>query len=177
MKRLASPVTEYRLTGVLELAGGLALGVVAAVNQGPEVAVVGLLLAGAFSGTWMYFLAYRRFARRAVQEPAAAPSGEREPLNDTRRRVALTTAALLLFIAVAALPTDAGLVGGMAVGNGAALMATSRWLRRWEGLHQRTLLREPRWRWSRKGERGWGRGRGMMDPQDFYVLTPDEPRA
>jgi hypothetical protein len=178
MKRLASPVTEYRLTGVLELTGGLALGVVAAVSQGPVVAVVGLLLAGTFFGTWMYFLVYRRFARRAVQEPAAAPLGEREPLTDTRRRVALTTAGRLLFMAVVALVTATPeLVGGIAVGNGAALMATSHWLRSWEDLHHRTLLREPRWRWSRKGKRGWGRGRGMMDPHDFYVLTPGEPPA
>jgi hypothetical protein len=176
MKRLASPVAEYGLMGVLQVAGGLALAIVAAVSQGLVVAVVGLLLVGAFVGTWMYCLAYRRFVRRAVQEPAAAPSGEREPLNDTRRRVALITAALLLFMALVALLTNTpALVGGIAAGNGAALMATSRWLRSWEDGHHRTLLREPRWRWSRKDERGWGRGRGMMDPQDFYVLTPGAP--
>jgi hypothetical protein len=173
MKRLASPVAEYGLMGVLQVAGGVALGIAAAVREGLVVAVVELLLVGGFVGTWMYGLAYRRFVRRAVQEPAAAPAGGREPLNVTRRRVALTTAALLLFMALVALVTNTpGLVGGSAVGNGAALMATSRWLRRWEDEHNRTLLRERRWRWSRKGECGWGRGRGMMDPQDFYVLPP-----
>ena len=78
MKRLASPVTEYRLAGIIELTGGLGLGVVVAVSHGPVAVLVELFLTAAFVGTWMYFLAYRRFARRAVQEPAPAPLGERE---------------------------------------------------------------------------------------------------
>jgi hypothetical protein len=176
MKRLASPVTEYRLAGIVQLAGGLGLGAAAVVSQGPAAALAELVLTAAFVGTWMYFLAYRRFARRAVQEPASAPLGEPESRNRTRRRVGLATLAQLLFLAGVALLTHTpALGGGAALGNGGALMATSRWLGRWEDRHQTTLLREPRWRWSREGKRGWGRGRGMMDPQDFYVLTHGEP--
>jgi hypothetical protein len=119
MKRLASPVTEYRLAGIVQLAGGLGLGAAAVVSQGPAAALVELVLTAAFVGTWMYFLAYRRFARRAVQEPASAPLGEPESRNRTRRRVGLATLAQLLFLAGVALLTHTpALGGGAALGNG-----------------------------------------------------------
>jgi hypothetical protein len=169
-----SPVAEYRLTGLLELTGGLLFGLAAVVIDG-VAGIVELLLAVAFVSTWMYLVAYRRFARRAVRRPAVAPATGGEPISHTRRRAALTVTGLVVLTACVALITHTpGLVGGIIAGNGVALLATSRWLRRWEQAHGRRLLREPRWRWSREGERGWGRGRGLMDPQDFYVLTPSE---
>jgi hypothetical protein len=172
MKPLASPVAEYRLAGIAQLAGGLLFGVVGAVVAGPVAAAAGLVLAGVLFATGMYRLAYRRYARAAVDGPAAAPTTEREPAGRTRRRVAVTSAALLIYTAAVALWTRTpALVGGIVAGNGAALMLTSRRLRDWEHEHDSRLLREPRWRWSRSGSRGWGRGRGMMDPQDFYVVS------
>lgn len=161
--------------GVVTVAGGLVLGFVAAVVEGSLGLVVVLLLVGAFFGTAMYVLTYRRFIARAVDELSAAPIAAREPARSTKRRVAATSAALLVVVAVVAAVTDsAALGGGILAGNGAALMLTSRWLHRWEREHDTQLLREPRWRWSRKGKRGWGRGRGMMDPQDFYVLASSD---
>jgi hypothetical protein len=171
MKPLASPVVEYRLAGIAQLAGGLMFGVVGAVAARPVVAAAGLVPAGVIFATGMYWLAYRRYARSAVAGPAGAPTIEREPTGRTRRRVAVTTAALLFTAAVALWMRTPALVGGIVAGNGAALVLTSRWLRDWEHEHESRLLREPRWRWS--GSRGWGRGRGTMDPQDFYVVdTP-----
>ncbi len=38
------------------------------------------------------------------------------------------------------------------------------------GLILGSLLREPRWRWRSAGGSGWGRGHGIIDPQDFYVV-------
>jgi hypothetical protein len=62
------------------------------------------------------------------------------------------------------------LMGGISAGLGIALLVTSRWWRHWEQEHHNSLLREPRWRWSQAGGSGWGRGRGIIDPQDFYVV-------
>ena len=56
-----SPIAEYRLNGILQLAGGLLLGLAAAVIDG-VAGVVELLVTVAFVGTWMYLVAYRRFA-------------------------------------------------------------------------------------------------------------------
>jgi len=175
MRPLASPIDEYRFNGILEVAGGLLFGPAAIAVDG-VAGVVALLLCLAFVGTWMYLVAYRRFARRAVRRPAAAPAVDRESIWQTRRRAALTVTGLLVFAACVAVITHMppGLIGGIVAGNGVALLATSRWLSRWEHAHDRTLLREPRWRWSRAGKRSWGRGRGVMDPQDFYVLAPSE---
>lgn len=175
MRPLASPVTEYRLLGLLTAAGGVVLGVIGAVLEDPAVTGVGFAVAAAISGPWMYWLAYGRFARQAVREPGPAPPAGREPEQDTRRRAALTAGSLLLSFTVIGFLTHAlGLIGGIAAGHGAALAAAGHWLRGWEKRHQLLLLREPRWRWSRRGARGWGRGHGMMDTQDFYVITPDE---
>jgi hypothetical protein len=171
VKPLASPVVEYRLMGIAQIVGGVVFALVGAVTVGPLVAVLELVFVGAFFGSWMYVLAYRRFVRRAVGGPAAAGSAEREPAGRMRRRVGLTISALLIFMAAVAVVTDTvALAGGIAAGNGAALLLSSRWLQRWERQHHTRLLREPRWRWSRKGPRGWGRGRGTMDSQDFYVV-------
>jgi hypothetical protein len=76
MKPPASPAFEYRLFAGAQLLGGLVFGVVAAAVQDPAAADVGLLLAGALFGTGMYVLAYRRFARRAVERVAAPPTSQ-----------------------------------------------------------------------------------------------------
>ena len=176
MRPLASPVAEYRVLGLLTAAGGVVLGVVGAAVQNPVMSGLGFAVAVGITGPWMYWLAYGRFARKAVREPAPAPPpAGREPENETRRRAALTAGVLLVFMAIVGLATHAlGVVGGIAAGNGAALTASGHWLRRWEKRNRLSLLREPRWRWSRRGAHGWGRGRGMMDPQDFYVIAPGD---
>ena len=85
-------------------------------------------------------------------------------------------AALIAVVAVIAAATGtAGLAAGFAVGNGVALCRASRWLRCWELRSGRRLLREPHWRWSAPGPHGWGRGRGMMDPRDFYAEAAPAP--
>ena len=174
MRALVSPVTEYQLHGIAQIAGGLGIAIVAAVTAG--VGSVVLLLATALlAGPLMYVLVYRRFARAAVKEPPPAPSDEHEPLVSTRLRVARIEAVLIVFLAAFALLTDAAPVAGILLGNGAAVVATARWLRRWQRAHNATVLREPRWRFNREGRRGQARGRGIMDPQDFYVVTSRAP--
>ena len=170
MRPLASPVTEYRVFGLGQIAGGLLMGVVAVAAEGLVAAVVEVLLVGLWVVAWMYLLGYRRLMRRAAQDPPPPPTSEREPPATTRRRMLLITGELLVFLAAVALVTRTpGLVAGIAIGNGAGLVLASRWLARWEVEAGRRLLREPRWRFSRPGRRGWGRGRGLMDPSDFYA--------
>jgi hypothetical protein len=76
-------------------------------------------------------------------------------------------------LAFSFLSRSPALIGGMAAGNGAALVAVSRWIHRWERKHAVQILREPRWRWGRQGKLGWGRGRGIMDSQDFYIVRSE----
>lgn len=172
MRPLASPVTEYRVFGVAQLVGGLMFGVVAVAVAEPVVAFVELALAAALFGASMYLIAYRRWVRSAVERPAAPSTPKLEPPATTRRRVVLvTTGQLVLLGAIAVMSEIPALVGGIAAGNGAALFLASRWLRNWELTHHSRLLREPRWRFSREGTHGWARGRGIMDPQDFYVVA------
>jgi hypothetical protein len=161
--------------GLGELAGGLALGVVAMVVEHRVAALAGLLVAAALYGTSMQIVVYRPFARRAVQEPAAPPTAERESVTETRRRIVLMISALLVTGAALAIVSQSpALVGGIAAGNGAALLLTSRRLRGWEREHDSRLLREPRWRLRRNGG-GIGRAGGAMDPRDIYVLASGDP--
>lgn len=178
MRPLVSPVVEYRLLGLAALLGGLALGLVALAIEDPVAALAGLLLTGAFFAGWMYLLAYRRFARAAVQERPGPTTSEREPEARTRGRVALTTAPVLVLMAAFGLLFDTpAIFGGILAGNGAALLLTSRWLRNWEQEHRSRVLREPRWRWRSEGGRSWAQGSGIMAPQDFYVVASTEPAA
>lgn len=60
------------------------------------------------------------------------------------------------------------------IGNALAMPTATRRLAAWERANG-PLLREPRFRFNRPGSRGWGRGRGRMDPQDFYRDTASRP--
>jgi hypothetical protein len=171
VKPLASPIVEYRLMGSIQIALGVALTVVAVVVDGPAAAIVVLFEAALF-GTLMYVLCYRRFARRVVADPRPAPVEAREDSGATTRRVGLINAALGLSFLVIAVATVPSVVAGISVGNGAACLRVCRLWRRWEQEHGQALLREPRWRFSAAGRRGWGRGRGMLDPQDYYAGEP-----
>ncbi|MEA2256575.1 MAG: hypothetical protein QOG35_2620 [Solirubrobacteraceae bacterium] len=174
MKPLVSPVTEYRLMGLAFVALGLVLAVVAMATQRPLGVLAVFLFEVPFFGVWMYRLALRRYARQAVGAAAPPPTAGRERLTRTGRRIALAMVPGLAVMATIALVGGMpALIGGIAAGQGAALLWTGRWLRRWERQYHRQILREPRWRWNREGEHGWGRGRGVMDPQDFYVVATD----
>jgi hypothetical protein len=98
----------------------------------------------------------------------------REDPAATRRRAVRRVLLLSIFeVVLAFLFRDAALAGGITAGGGAALLAASRWIERWEREQVVQVLREPRWRWSRQGRWGWGRGRGVMNPQDFYVVRSE----
>jgi hypothetical protein len=177
LKPLASPAVEYRVTGALILATGILLGVAAVAIQKPGPAAFRFLLLAVFFGGIMYLATYQRILRKAVTQARHLPNPvTREDPAATRRR-AVRKALLLSIIEVvlALLFRDAALVGGITAGGGAALLAASRWIERWERERVVHVLREPRWRWSRQGRWGWGRGRGAMDPQDFYIVRSDGP--
>lgn len=178
MRPLVSPILEYRLMGRMQVALGGGLAVVAMIAEGALTAAVVVLFEAAFFGTIMYLACYRRFARGVIADPAPAPTEEREPSAATLRRVGVTTGALAVSFVVIAALTVPSVVAGVGLGNGAACLRVARLWRRWEDEHGRVLVREPRWRFSRAGRRGWGRGRGMLDPQDFYTAVPlDPPQA
>jgi hypothetical protein len=161
--------------GVVQIALGCALAVVAMIVEGLADAAVVVVFEAAFFGTVMYLICYRRFARRVVADPPPAPVDEREDSAATARRVVLTNATLGLSFVVIAVATIPSVVAGISLGNGAACLRVCRLWRRWEQEHGRALLREPRWRFSAAGRRGWGRGRGMLDPQDFYAGETARP--
>ncbi len=154
--------------GMVQLVGGAALTAVAIADQGAVAAVVAVAFGASVYGGLMYAWLYRPAVRRGVEDPALAPTDDREPgWATTRRILAITGPMLVIFLLVAVASGTPGIVAGIAVGNGAAVWWTSCWLRRWELQAGRRLLREPRWRGRRQETGGWGRG--VFDPQDFYV--------
>src|ERR1035441_422220 len=177
LKPLASPAVEYRVTGALILATGIVLGVAAVAIQTPGQAAFRFLFLAVFFGGIMYVATYQRFLRKAVTQARHLPDPvTREDPAATRRRAVHRALLLSIFeVILAWLFRDAALVGGITAGGGAALLAASRWIERWEREQGVQVLREPRWRWSRQGRWGWGRGRGAMDPQDFYVVRSEGP--
>ncbi len=181
-KPLASAATEWRLLGNWLLVSGMLFGIAAVVIGPPLVALFLLCVFGAIWGASMYVLVVRRTARAAAVGASRTPiTPERETVNETRRRTFRTAALMFgpLAIWIAAFPTiqvhhhavafTAPFASGAILGMGISLLVLSRWLRRWENEQAVCILREPHYRWNRHGEKGWGRGRGMMDPQDFYV--------
>jgi hypothetical protein len=175
MKPLASPVVEYRTLGLVNLATGTVVGGVAvAIVDKPLGAVARFLLLAAFFGGFMYMLVYRRYVQQAVAVAQDDPGAAREASSVTRRRTIIRTLpSLVLLVALSFLSRSPALIGGIAAGNGAALVAVSRWIHRCERKHAVQILREPRWRWGRQGKLGWGRGRGIMDSQDFYIVRSE----
>jgi hypothetical protein len=88
VRPLASPIAEYGTLGAVQIAGGIALGAVAAATGDGLVAAVELAAVGVFVAAWMYLLAYRRLARRAVGEPAAPPGRGGPKARDVGSRAA-----------------------------------------------------------------------------------------
>lgn len=181
-KPLASPVIEYRWDGIGMLVLGLAFGAVSVI-LGPALGAVALL--GFFAppfGAAMYLTVLRRGAREVVaRADGPPPTTERETARATLRRVirmlALQAAGMAAIVALFQLIATAGgalasgaYASGAFLGMGGALIATSRWLRRWEEERSALLLREPRYRWRGDGQRGSSWGRGMFDARDFYVV-------
>jgi hypothetical protein len=174
MKPLASPAIEYRLMGGLSVGAGVLFGGVAVATHKPVATVMGFLFGAAIFGGFMYLLSYRRFVRKAVTEAPDVSNAVRESSSSTKRRSSLRTLGIVVVMSGLALAFGNPLiVGAVTAGNGAALLAVSRWISRWEQEHAAQVLREPRWRWSRQGKLGWGRGRGVMDPQDFYIVRSE----
>jgi hypothetical protein len=171
-KPLASPVFEYRLMGWSKLFGGVALGVFAVTVDEPAAAVAGWLVGAVWFGAWMYVVV-RRSLRRSVGHVAPLRMSEREPVWLTLRRIALGESVALAILAAIALGLGAPyLVGGLSAGHGAALLLTSRWLRKWQEDHGGRLMGEPGWRWS--GKRGGARSqRHTVTVSRTLYLVPD----
>jgi hypothetical protein len=82
-------------------------------------------------------------ARHAVADPAPAPTAEREDPSAFARRLRRPLAAQVVVFLVFTVTAQApGLLGGIALGVGVALILTARWLERWENAHEVGLLRE-----------------------------------
>jgi hypothetical protein len=166
VKPLVSPALEYRLTGLFELVGGLAFIPVAVVLKGAFGVVDALVVAAPIFAGGMYWFAYRRPLARAIERAIPAPTVEREPLGRTRRRAVVVDLGLFAaLVAFALLVDSADLVCGLMVGNGVAMLLTSRWLEQVESERGVTLLREPGWRLGPRKQR---RNRGHP-AQGFFV--------
>jgi hypothetical protein len=180
-RALVSPVLELASFGAMYVILGLAFAGVAIAVDDAASAVVEILSGAVVFCAGMYRVVYREYARRSVvEELGAPPTAALESNIRTFVRGALLTAPLaILLVAFTLWDSNALPVGaGIAIGNGIGLLLTSRWFRRWEEEHQSELRREPRWRWSSgRHRRGWGRGRGMFEPKDFYALSSNTSGA
>lgn len=160
VKPLRSPVLEHRLLGASSLIGGLVVAAATIATEGALGGLVALAIGALLYGAVMYGAFYRRQVRLALEAPSVSPTGEREPVRMTCLRTAALFVPLALFMAIVAVSLAPAPIGGILVGSGCGLVATSRQMRRWEREHGSRLLREPRYRW---------RGRGIMDARDFYA--------
>jgi hypothetical protein len=144
MNPLTSPVREHRFVGRAEMAIGMLFIIVAAALN-PADAIVGLFVVTPVLASLLYLAAFRRVARQAVANPGPAPTAEREDGRALRRRVTGPLAAqAVVYLLLTATARTPGLLGGIALGIGIALVLTARWLERWENAHETGLLREPR---------------------------------
>jgi hypothetical protein len=178
MKPLVRAVDEYRLMGLISVAWGVVVGGVAAVIANhPLRLVASLLVEGAIFGIFMYLAVYGRYARNALKDAREISNPVRARPQDTRRWAAVRSAYMLVPLtafSVFLLVGRGSATGAIGIipGGGACLLVISRQIRRWESEHRAEILREPRWRWRREHGR---RGRGVIDPQDFYYLRNDGP--
>jgi hypothetical protein len=156
MRPLSSPVYEHRLLGRAETAIGLMFVIIASVLN-PVDAVIGLFVVGPLLTAILYLAVFRRVARRAVAHPAPAPTTDRADPSDFARRLRGPLAGqVVVFLGFTVAAQAPGLLGGIAVGVGVALILTARWLEGWENAHDVGLLREsgPRRRTSDGGVTG-----------------------
>jgi hypothetical protein len=156
MRPLSSPVYEHRLLGRAETAIGLMFVIIASVLN-PADAFIGLFVVGPLLTAILYLAVFRRVARRAVAHPAPAPTTDRADPSDFARRLRWPlTGQVVIFLGFTVAAQAPGLLGGIAVGVGVALILTARWLEGWENAHEVGLLREsgPRRRTSDGGVTG-----------------------
>ena len=143
MRPLSSPVRDHRTLGRVQVIVG-AIFVIFAGTINPIEAAFGLLVAMPLTAAILYLAVFRRVSRRLVRAAAPAPTSEREdPAAFARRMRWPVVAQVALFLVLAATARAPGLLGGIAIGVGVALVLTARWLERWENEHDVGLLYEP----------------------------------
>jgi hypothetical protein len=144
MHPLSSPVREHRFLGRTEMTIGIVFLIIAA-GLNPLDAFVGLVVVTPVLAGLLYLVAFRRVAQQAADHAGPAPTTEREDPSAFRRRVTVPLVAQVIFYLLLTATTRApGLLGGIALGIGIALVLTARWLERWENAHETGLLRAPR---------------------------------
>jgi hypothetical protein len=142
MRPLSSPARENRTLGLTELAIGFVFAVAAGFLN-PGEAVAGIVLGGVVVGGVASIVRIRAYAR-ATETARPAPTEEREEPGAYAKRltwpIGLQVVGFLLIGATAQTP---GLLAGIALGTGVALLVSSRWLERWEDANKVSLLHEP----------------------------------
>jgi hypothetical protein len=142
MRPLSSPVRENRILGLVELGVGfffaIAAGVLDPIEAGVGVVVGTTIVGGVLSVVRL------RASERAVDAAGPAPTEAREEPEVLPRRIAWPVALQVgVFLVLTAAARTPGMLAGIALGIGLALLLTSRWLERWEDAHKVSLLREP----------------------------------
>jgi hypothetical protein len=134
----------------------------------PLAALGGVLFMAVFFGGWMYLLVIRRYVRSALAEANEVAEVPRESTSSsTRRALPRILVLVIVFVPLALIGRGSPIIGGIAAGSGATMLAASYAIGQWEREHSVEILREPRWRWRREKGR---RGRGVIDSQDFYFV-------
>jgi hypothetical protein len=142
MRPLSSPARENRLLGLVQLGIGFFFAVAAGVLN-PIEAAVGIVLGAVLVGGVASVVRIRLYAR-ATETARPAPTDEREEPGAYARRLVWPIAAqVALYLVVTAAARAPGLLAGIALGTGIALLVTSRWLERWEDANKVSLLHEP----------------------------------
>jgi hypothetical protein len=158
MRPLSSPVRDHRVLGRVQVIVG-AVFVIFAGALNPVEAGFGLLVAMPVTAAILYLAVFRPVSRRLLRHPPSAPTSEHEDPGSFARRMRWPVAAqVALFLALAGLARAPGLLGGIAVGVGVALLLTARWLEGWENEHEVGLLYEPGG--AREGRGGYYVARG-----------------
>jgi hypothetical protein len=139
MRPLSSPAGENRTLGLIELAIGFFFAVVAGVLN-PVEAVVGVVLGTVLVGAIASIVRIRLYAR-ATETARPAPTDEREePGAYTRRLVWPIGLQVVVYLVVTASARTPGLLAGIALGTGIALLVTSRWLERYQDANKVSVL-------------------------------------
>jgi hypothetical protein len=142
MRPLSSPARENRTLGLTEIAIGFFFAVAAGVLN-PIEAVAGIGLGTLLMGGIVSVVRIRALAR-ATETARPAPTEEREePGAYTKRLLGPIGLQVVGFLVIAATARTPGLLAGIALGTGIALLVSSRWLERWEDANKVSVLHEP----------------------------------